>query len=185
VLPVPGDDAGAVVEVAGVRQGGERPHRVVAGELRQALHEVIQLVQVSAFIWTQRDTHTHTHTHTINTRCTSSNRDIDCMLCVMGERVEEPRSAFWTPITIIDVSYRAIQTRSLLFVLAAGEGGSRYNYFHQTEINIHRKEFCMISFFFVIVKVIINKKCTIKIIMEIKIRGIVSFKTLLRAKLGS
>lgn len=47
---VPGDNTGAVIEVTGIRKGGERPHRVVTGELRQTLHEVIQLVQVPAFL---------------------------------------------------------------------------------------------------------------------------------------
>lgn len=47
---IPGDNTGAVVEVTGVGEGGQRPHRVVAGELGETLHEVIQLVQVPAFI---------------------------------------------------------------------------------------------------------------------------------------
>ncbi len=49
-LFVPGDNAGAIIEVTGVRERGERPYRVVAGELRQTLHEIIQLVQVPAFL---------------------------------------------------------------------------------------------------------------------------------------
>lgn len=52
VLHAPRDDAGAVVQVAGVRQGGQRPHRVVTGEFWQTLHEVVQLVQVPAVLWT-------------------------------------------------------------------------------------------------------------------------------------
>lgn len=50
---VPGDNTGAVIQVTGIREGGERPHRVVACKLRQTLHKIIQLVQIPAFIWTQ------------------------------------------------------------------------------------------------------------------------------------
>lgn len=49
-LCVPGDNTGAVIEVTGVREGGERPHRVVTGKLRQTLHKIIQLVQVPSFL---------------------------------------------------------------------------------------------------------------------------------------
>lgn len=55
----PGDDTGAVVQVAGVRQGGQRPHRVVTGEFWQTLHEVVQLVQVPAVLWTHCETINH------------------------------------------------------------------------------------------------------------------------------
>lgn len=51
---LPGNDTGAVVEVAGVREGGQRSHRVVAGELGQTLHEIIQLVHVPAFLWARQ-----------------------------------------------------------------------------------------------------------------------------------
>lgn len=49
-LCVPGDNTGAVIKVAGVREGGKRPHRVVTCELGQTLHEIVQLVQVPAFL---------------------------------------------------------------------------------------------------------------------------------------
>lgn len=49
-LFLPGYDAGAVIEVAGVGERGQRPHRVVAGELGQTLHEIVQLVQIPALI---------------------------------------------------------------------------------------------------------------------------------------
>ena len=49
---LPGDDAGAVVEVACVGQGGEGADRVVAGELRKALHEVVQLAQAPPLVYT-------------------------------------------------------------------------------------------------------------------------------------
>lgn len=52
---LPGDDTGAVVQVAGVGEGGQRPHRVVASELGQTLHEIIQLVQVSALVWKHQE----------------------------------------------------------------------------------------------------------------------------------
>lgn len=78
-LSVPGDNAGAVIEVTGIREGGERPYRVVAGELRQTLHEIIQLVQVSAFLWTQQ-------THTIKILFTRSNGDMNYILCYGQKR---------------------------------------------------------------------------------------------------
>lgn len=50
VQSAPGDNTGAVIEVTSIREGGEWPHRVVTGKLRQTLHEIIQLIQVPAFI---------------------------------------------------------------------------------------------------------------------------------------
>lgn len=51
---LPGNDTGAIIEVAGVGEGGQRAHGVVAGELGQTLHEIIQLVHVPAFLWAQQ-----------------------------------------------------------------------------------------------------------------------------------
>lgn len=48
---IPRHDTGAIIEVTGVWQGGQRPHRVIASELWQTLHEIIQLIQVPALIW--------------------------------------------------------------------------------------------------------------------------------------
>lgn len=54
LFSVPRDNTGAVIEVTGVGEGGQRPHSVVASEFGQTLHKILQLIQVSALIWRNR-----------------------------------------------------------------------------------------------------------------------------------
>lgn len=50
-MTVPGDNTGAVVEVACIGEGGQRPDRVVPCEFGETLHEIIQLIDIPTVIF--------------------------------------------------------------------------------------------------------------------------------------